>query len=742
MSPRGRATKGLPGDDGPNSGVVLEPERYELGALPSYAFELRRREFVKLFGGGLAVLLAQPGHLAAQESGAARRRGFDDALPGDLAAWLAIDEKGAVTVFTGKVEMGQNIRTSLTQAVAEELRVAVGAVTLVMGDTRLTAFDMGTFGSRTTPTMAPQLRKAAAVAREMLVDLAAAEWQVARAGLVAADGRITNPATGKTLAYGTLTRGRALAKTIADDVALAPASAWAVAGTPVPKVDGRAFVTGAHRYPSDTTRPGMLHAKVLRPPGFGASLASLDTAAAEKLPGVVVVKDGSFAGAAAPSLHEAERAIGAMKATWSEAPQPSTADLFAYLRSHPPEEPGGGRGDEPFVKGSIADGLAAASTKLQATYTVAYIAHTPLEPRAALAEWNDGKLTVWTGSQRPFGVRGELAAAFHLPEESVRVIVPDTGSAYGGKHTGETAIEAARLAKAAGKPVKLVWTREEEFTWAYFRPAGVIDVTSGARPDGTLTAWEFHNVNSGTAAIRHVYDVANQEIEFHPAQSPLRQGSYRGLASTANHFARETHLDEMARALGIDPVQLRMKNLGGDARMRAVLQATAERFGWGKGRPAAGHGVGIAAGFDKGGYIATAAEVSVDRAGGAVTIVRVVTGFECGAVVNPDGLRNQIEGALVMAIGGALFESIRFEKGRILNPALSRYRVPRFGDAPAIEVVLLDRKDLPSAGAGETPMAALAPAVGNAIFDATGVRLRALPLAPDGVTGLPPAAAG
>jgi isoquinoline 1-oxidoreductase len=326
-----------------------------------------------------------------------------------------------------------------------------------------------------------------------------------------------------------------------------------------------------------------------------------------------------------------------------------------------------------------------------------------------------------------------LAKAFHIPEESVRVIVPDTGSAYGGKHTGEAAIEAARLAKAAGKPVKIVWTREEEFTWAYFRPAGVIDVKSGARPDGTLTAWEFHNTNSGTSAIRPLYDIPHQHVEFHESTSPLRQGSYRGLAATANHFARETHLDEMALALKLDPVRMRMKNLAGDPRMRAVLEATAAHFGWAGSKPRPGRGFGIAAASDKGGYVATAAEVSVDRESGQVKVVRLVAAFECGAVVNPDGLKNQVEGALVMGLGGALFEAIQFDAGKILNPFLARYRVPRFADVPAIEVVLLDRKDLPSAGAGETPIMALAPAIGNAIFDAAGVRLRSLPLAPEGV---------
>jgi isoquinoline 1-oxidoreductase len=309
--------------------------------------------------------------------------------------------------------------------------------------------------------------------------------------------------------------------------------------------------------------------------------------------------------------------------------------------------------------------------------------------------------------------------------------MPDTGSGYGGKHTGETAIEAARLARAAKRPVKLVWTREEEFTWAYFRPAGVIDVTSGVRSDGIITAWEFHNYNSGSAGIRTFYEVPNQRIVFHAANSPLRQGSYRALAATANHFARESHMDEIAHTLKIDPLDFRLKNLKNE-RLRAVFEAAAKQFGWGKNK-SAGQGFGMGGGYEKLGNIATFAEVNVDRKSGEVKVIRVVSAFECGAIVNPDNLRNQIEGSNIQGLGGALFEAIEFENGKILNGRMSEYRVPRFSDVPILETVLLDRKDLPSAGAGECPMVGLAPAIANAIFDATGQRLRSLPLVPEGL---------
>jgi isoquinoline 1-oxidoreductase len=315
----------------------------------------------------------------------------------------------------------------------------------------------------------------------------------------------------------------------------------------------------------------------------------------------------------------------------------------------------------------------------------------------------------------------------------VRVIVPDTGAGYGGKHTGEVAREAACLARAAGAPVRLAWTREEEFTWAYVRPAGVIEIASAVQADGTLTAWECHNYNSGAQAIQPPYEIPHQRLAFHPAQPTLRQGSYRALAATANTFARETHIDEVAHAVGMDPLAVRLHNLR-DSRLRAVLEGAAEAFGWDtawRGTP--GHGAGLAAGREKGSYVATCAEIAVEGSGRAVRVVRVVQAFECGAIVNPDGLRNQVEGAIVQALGGALFERVEVAQGHLLTASFAQYRVPRFSDMPVIETVLLDCADLPSAGAGETPIVGLAPAVSNAIFAATGIRRRSLPLAPHGL---------
>ncbi len=698
---------------------LQELQQHEIDQL-RYAFEVNRRDLFKILGAGLVVGMCAPSAFS-QESG---RRSASQSTPDDIASWLHVGSDGKITVFTGKVEMGQNIRTSLAQHVAEELRVPVDSITMVMGDTQLTPFDMGTFGSRSTPQMGTQLRKVSASAREALIDMAAQQWKVDRASLSAQDGAVVNSKSGEKITYATLTKGEKIVKLVGRDVAPAPATSWHVAGTNFPKVDGKAFVTGEHQYTSDVTRLGMLHGKVLRPSAFNATLASLDTNGAEKLANVQVVHDGNFVGVVAADSQVANNALEMLKAQWTAAQQPSEAELFDYLRKNPENE-GGGRGGR--ETGSIDAGMASASKKLEQTYTVAYIAHTPLEPRAAVAEWSDGRLTVWTGTQRPFAVRDELAEAFRIAPDHVRVLVPDTGSAYGGKHTGDAAVEAARLAKAAGKPVKLVWTRQEELTWAYFRPAGVIDIKSGVRDDGSIVAWEFHNYNSGPAAITTPYNIPNQRIEFHATKYPLRQGSYRGLAATANHFARESHMDELAHAVNMDPLAFRTKNLT-DHRLQAAFEAAATKFGWGKQRPSQERGFGIAGGIEKGGYIATCAEVAIDHSAKTIRIVRVAAAFDCGAVVNPNGLRNQISGSIVQAIGGALFESIHFQNGKVLNSRLSEYRVPRFRDVPQIDVEIIDRKDQPSAGAGETPIVGLAPAVGNAIFNATGIRLRDLPM--------------
>jgi isoquinoline 1-oxidoreductase len=694
--------------------VEGEPvERYELREPPRYRFDLDRRAFLGVltaFGGGLLVVARVP-YAGAQESGRGAEAGRP---PADISAWLHIDQRGQVTGCTGKTEIGQNIRTSLAQAVADELRIPMTAVSLVMADTRLTPYDAGTFGSQSTPRMAPQMARAAATAREVMIDEAARAWRVDRTTVAVRDGRVV-AADGRSIGYGEL------ASKLTGTVAEAPLDrpeTWVHRGKPVRKVDGAAFVTGRHQFTPDLVRPGLLHGRVLRPDGYGGTLVSLDDSRARAMAGVSVVRDGDFVGVVAPNDRELRRATSAVRAEWRlPAGDPSSETIYEYLRKTPGT--GGGRGSAPVVAGNVEKARTESVRTFDASYRIPYIAHVPLEPRAAVAEWQDGALTVWCGTQRPFGVRSQLAEAFRLPEERVRVIVPDTGSAYGGKHTGEHAIEAARLAKAVNKPVKVVWTRAEEFSFGYLRPAGLIEVKAAVDGEGRITAWEFDTWNSGGSAIRTPYDIPHQRIQYHPSDSPLRQGSYRGLAATANHYVREMHMDAVARALSIDPVEFRLRHLT-DPRMRAVLEAVAERVRWGTRRVARGASAprtsnawGIACGTEKGSYVATAAQVS--RTASGFSVDRLVVAFECGAIVNPDGLRNQVEGCVVQGLGGALFEAIEFRAGRLLNGSMEQYRVPRFKDVPPLDILLLDRRDLPSAGAGETPIVCVAPAIGSAV---------------------------
>lgn len=500
---------------------------------------------------------------------------------------------------------------------------------------------------------------------------------------------------------------------------------------------GEAIVTGRHQYPSDIQRPGMIYAKVLRPPGYGSKLISIELSGAESMAGVTALRDGDFVGFAASTSARAEEARMAVAGTakWETAEHPSSDNLYEYLRDH--SSTGGSRGGRSggAAKGSVPDGLAASKKVLRASFPIAYIQHAPMEPRAAVAEWQNGNITVWTGSQQPARVRGELSAAFRITTDQVRVIVPDTGGGFGGKHTGEVAVEAARLALAAKRPVSLRWTREEEFTWAYFRPAGVIDIAAGLGDDGSILAWEHINFNSGGSAIATPYEIPNTRAESKSCDSPLREGSYRALASTANVFARESFMDELALASGSDPLAFRLRHLPKD-RLRTVLEAAAERFNWSARREklkgSETRGIGLACGTEKGSYAAACVEIEVDAKAGRYRVLEICEAFECGAIQNPLNLRKQVEGCIIQGLGGALQEEIRFASGRILNPRFSDYSVPRFKDVPLIETVLVNRPDLPSVGAGETPIVPVAPAIANALAVATGARIRSMPIR-DGV---------
>ncbi|MSU63014.1 MAG: isoquinoline 1-oxidoreductase [Pedosphaera sp.] len=698
-----------------------EPERYEQYEGPFYHFELSRREFIATLGAGLVISVATPSAFA-QRAG----RGAEQAA--SLAQRLHIGVDGVVTVLTSKVEVGQGSRTQLTQAAAGELHVAIERLRLVMGDTA-GPDDGGTAGSATTPRSVPAIRKACAATRQLLLDTAATAFTVEAGNLSVRDGKVEGLPPGKQFSYADLASERhaeALKQNVAPGVAIKEVAAWHVLGTSVPCVNGVEIVTGAHRYPSDIVRPGMVYGKVLRPASYGAKLEEIDLGPAKATPDVIAVRDGDFVGFTAPTSFAAEQArnAAAKTAKWTSPANVSSDELHTHLRAK-----ASGR-SRPEKRGNADEAFQNAAKVLRETYNIAYIQHAPMEPRAAVAEWNGDQLTVWTGSQQPARVRQDLAQSLRIPTERVRVIVPDTGGGFGGKHSGEAAVEAARLAREARQPVSVRWSREEEFTWAYFRPAGVIDVAGGLDAKGGLMAWEHVNFNSGSSAIASPYQIPNVTTEFKDCEQPLRSGSYRALASTANVFARESFMDELAAATDADPLEFRLRHLTNE-RLRNVLLAATERFGWHgawkKNSSRQTTGIGLACGIEKGSFAACCAKIEVNT-DGTFKVLKVVEAFECGAIQNPANLKAQVEGCIIMGLGGALTEETRFKNGAMLNASFRSYRVPRFKDVPEIETVLVNRPDLPSVGAGETPIIGIAPAIANALFHAAQSRIRSLPI--------------
>lgn len=642
---------------------ATEPEQYEAVELSEH-LTTDRREFLSALGGGVFLLVT------------VRAQG------GDLPVRVQAAEDGSYRVFTGKMEMGQGSRTLLTQAFAEELRVPVETVHLVMGDTMLCPDDGGTWASMTAPQTVPVIRKAAAAVR---------------------------------------------ARRTGGSEALTAPPGWQTLGRSVHSMSSVAIVTGAKKYPSDLRMPGMLHAAVVRSPHHRASLRSYDDAAARALRGVRVLRDLDLLAAVAPDLATARRAAAQVHAEWSPeplTPQEEWPALFKNTAVEPVEQP---RARYPPLlrRGDVAMALSAAAAKRSSSYWVNPIAHVPLEPRAAVAEWKGREVTIQCGVQAPFLVRQEVAQALNVPETQVRIIAADSGGGFGGKQRGECEVEAARLSRLAGAPVRVAWTREEEFTCSYTRPAGLVEVESGVGTDGRLTAMRFANYNAGAAGLAPQYEIPHHWVGSYGTKGPVRQGSYRSLAAVANNFALESHMDEWAEALKLDPVEFRLRNIA-DARLREVIEKTAARFGWATARAGNGRGFGVSCNLEKDARLALCVEVEVDRQ--QPRVVRMVATGDFGAALNPDMLQNQMTGALIQGLGGALWEKVIYDASTQKTRRLSHYRVPRFSDVPAMDVQVIDRRDVEPAGAGESPITLPAPAIAAALCAATGTRRRSLPL--------------
>ena len=689
-----------------------------------------RRTFFKIAGGGIVVFVSLgPGAVFGQR----RRRAY----PEDLNAYLHIGENGRVTVFSGKIEMGQGVMTSQAQMAAEELGVALGAVEMVLGDTDRCPWDMGTFGSLTTRMFGPVLRTAAAEARAVLLGLASKTLGVGVDRLLVADGVVSVAGLpGRRVTYGELTRGRRIARTVHTQTVLRNVTEFTVMGRSPERLDARAKVTGEARYAGDIHRDGMLYARILRPPAHGAKLESLDTRAAAAMPGVKVVTDGGLTAVLHPDPEAAAAALGAVQARWS-SPEPEfgTETVFDHiLRTAAPAE-------TPLERGDLPSALGRAARTFESEYRKGYVAHAPMETHTAVAELEDGKLTVWASTQTPFPTHDRLAEELGLAPDEVRVITPYVGGGFGGKSAGLQASEAARLARLTGVPVQVAWTREEEFFYDTFDPAAVVRLISAVDHAGLMTVWDYHVFAAGDRGTDLFYDVPNARIRvsgsWHGDGSGphlFGTGPWRAPGANMNVFAKESQIDLMAAAIGADPVEFRLHNTS-DTRMLRVIRAAAKASGWKPGAAPrrTGRGRGVACGIDAGTYVALVADITVDRTSGAISVDRLVAAQEMGVVVNPEGATMQMEGCLTMGLGYPLTEELRFEGGRILDTNFDTYSIPRFSAVPRIETVLVPNDDLAPQGGGEPAIVPMGAVLANALFDATGARLYRLPLTPERV---------
>jgi isoquinoline 1-oxidoreductase len=692
---------------------------------------LTRRDFFAALGAGIAVLM-----VPATAPSAAPAAALPYAYPTDINAYLLIAPDGTVTVFSGKIEMGQGVMTSLAQMLAEELGVDLEAVDMVLGDTDRCPWDMGTFGSLTTRMFGPALRAAGAAARLVLLDLAAARLKVPKSRLDVRRGVVfvaTDPM--RRIGYGELARGRKILRVVTEPAPLRTPAQFQVMGRSPLRLDGHAKVCGEALYAADIRRPGMVYARILRPPAHGAQLTHADAAAAAAMPGVRVVQTQDLLAVLHADPEAADTALASVKAQWSTpAPALNPENIFDHIVATAP----------PFkdtrVRGDTTTAPQSAERRFVSAFRKGYVAHAPMEPHAAVAEVIGRRVTVWASTQTPFPTRDRVAAALAWEPRDVRVITPFLGGGFGGKSADRQAVEAAVLAKQCGKPVQVAWNRAEEFFYDRFDPACEVRLESALGADGRVKTWDFTVYAAGERGAAPVYDFPNVRIRSAGAPSygqtgslppmhPFDVGPWRAPGANMNIFAAESQMDIMAAAAGVDPLEFRLRHLT-DPRMRRVLMAAAAAFGWTPAAAPSRRGIGMACSTDAGSYVATMAEVSVDRDDGSVRVLRIVCAVDFGTLVNPEGARMQIEGGLTMGLGYSLSEELNFKGGEILDQNFSSYHLPRFSTVPHIETVLLDNPEVVPQGGGEPPITTMGAALANAVFDATGARLLRLPMTP------------
>jgi isoquinoline 1-oxidoreductase len=690
---------------------------------------LDRRQFLKAMGGGLFVFFSTETLTEAQY----RRSPSRPSLPSsDFNAYLQIKEDGRVACFTGKVELGQGIITSLAQMLAEELDLPLDSFDMVMGDTDLCPYDAGTYGSRTTKYFGPQLREAAAQARSVLLELAAARLNISQARLTISQGVIHDPKNPeKRVTYADLVKGTRMERKLEVKAEPKLPSSFKVSGRPMGRTDGVPKVTGQAQYAGDIRLPDMLYARILRPPAHGAALKKVDTSAVEKIQGLKIIRDGDLLAVLHPLPDLAEMGLALIKAQFTA---PSSAvnekSIFSHLMKVAPE------GSVISQEGPLEKGEKSSSRKFEESYSQHYVAHAPMETHTALAHVEGKKATVWASTQTPFGVKEAVAQALSIPSEGVRVITPFVGGGFGGKTWNQQAVEAALLAHRSGRPVQVAWTREEEFFYDAFMPAAAVKIRSGLDSQGRISFWDYRVYFAGDRGATTFYDLPSHRTSVHGSWwggagvHPFNTGAWRAPGTNTNTFARESHMDLMAFAAKADPLAFRLTHLK-NPRMRRVLEEVARSFGWHDFPRKPGRGKGIACVDYLGTYVAVAAEVEVELKKGDVQVRRLVCAQDMGQVINPEGARMQIEGCLVMGLGYALSEEVHFDGGEIRDKNFDTYRIPRFSGMPKIETVLIENQALPPQGGGEPAITAMGAVLANAVYDATQVRLFELPMTPE-----------
>jgi CO/xanthine dehydrogenase Mo-binding subunit len=704
--------------------------------------------------------------------------------PTVLDSWMAISKDGTVTVFTGKVELGTGVVTALAQIVAEELDVAFNKVYMDSGDTDK-AVDQGvTAAARTVERGGVQLRQASAAARQELLKLASANLDAPVDKLTVTDGVVSvigNPS--KKVAYGDLLGGKRFnikitAAGVGWDMKVAPEvpaknpKDYKIVGKSIPRVDLPEKFTGEFVYSQDASVPGMLHGRVVRPATSLSAPASIDEDSIKNIPGVVkIVREGTFVGVVAETEWAAIQAARTLKVTWSEPTlkmMSGPSEVFDYLKNTKSFK------DNVVVnRGNLDAAFSQAQKKYEATYYFPFQLHGMMGPPCALADVRGDKATIWTGTQGPFRTRDSIARMLNIPPKNVHLLYREGSGSYGRLETDDVAEDAALMSRSVGKPVRVQWMREDEHAWDPKGPAQMQTVRAGVDAQGNVIAWDFMDRSfpwsesdanpmlassqiglkpsgagflNGVGGGGQIYTFENQKVMaasiswVQQGQWPLRTSNLRAPGDLARVFASESTIDEIAADQRVDPVQFRMRYLTSDKRISEILVATTKKAGWtdhvsssapSTGTKVSGRGVAVANRANT--MTAAVVEIEVDKSTGDVAVKKITLGHDCGLIVNPDGLKNQIEGNVLQAVSRALLEEVQFDKAGQKNLDWDSYPVIRFNQIPDVEIVLIDRPDMQPLGGGEPSIVPVTAAIANAIFDATGARMRQVPFTPQRV---------